>query len=133
MKQFLCDFYRILITEEVAKKINLNKKLPLVEILELKKNKSFVAKKAKIFKEEKKPGNIRWQKNYTPEDYLKLIYNSKCLVGNSSSGIREGSFLGVPAVNIGNRQNGRLSPSSVFNVLPKCDLISNKIQKISKF
>ena len=52
------DFYRILITEEVAKKINLNKKLPLVEILELKKNKSFVAKKAKIFKEEKKiPSN----------------------------------------------------------------------------
>ena len=34
--------------------MNLNKDLPLVEILEIKKNKSFVAKKAKIFNEEKK-------------------------------------------------------------------------------
>ncbi len=48
------DFYKILITEEVAKKINLQNELPLVEILEIKKNKSFVAKKAKIFNEEKR-------------------------------------------------------------------------------
>ena len=48
------DFFKILISEKVAKKLNLDKKLPLVEILELKKNKSFVAKKAKIFNEEKK-------------------------------------------------------------------------------
>ena len=51
------DFYKILISEQVAKKLNLDKKLPLVEILELKKNKSFVAKKAKIFNEEKKISN----------------------------------------------------------------------------
>ena len=52
------DFYKILITESLAKKINLDKDLPLVEIIELKKNKSFVAKKAKIFNEEKKiPSN----------------------------------------------------------------------------
>ena len=48
------DFYKILITTELSKKLNLDPKLPLVEILEIKKNKSFVAKKAKIFKEEKK-------------------------------------------------------------------------------
>ena len=48
------DFYKILITEQVANKLNLEKKLPLVEILEIKKNKSFIAQKAKIFKEEKK-------------------------------------------------------------------------------
>ena len=48
------DFYKVLITQEVANKLNLNKDLPLVEILEIKKNKSFVAKKAKIFNEEKK-------------------------------------------------------------------------------
>ena len=48
------DFYKILITKEIAKKLNLNTDLPLVEILEIKKNKSFVAKKAKIFNEEKK-------------------------------------------------------------------------------
>mgnify|MGYP001267126005 CR=1 FL=1 len=48
------DFYKILITEQVAEKLNLKKDLPFVEILEIKKNKSFVAKKAKIFNEEKK-------------------------------------------------------------------------------
>ena len=48
------DFYKVLITNSVADEINLDKKLPLVEILEIKKNKSFVAKKAKIFNEEKK-------------------------------------------------------------------------------
>ena len=51
------DFYKILISEQLATKLNLDKKLPLVEILELKKNKSFVAKKAKIFNEEKKISN----------------------------------------------------------------------------
>ena len=48
------DFYKILITEKVADKLNLQKSLPLVEIMEIKRNKSFIAKKAKIFKEEKK-------------------------------------------------------------------------------
>ena len=48
------DFYKILITEAVAKELSLNKDLPVIEIIEIKKNKSFVAKKAKIFNEEKK-------------------------------------------------------------------------------
>ena len=48
------DFYKILITEKVAEKINLNTELPLVEIIEIKKNKSFKVKKAKIYNEEKK-------------------------------------------------------------------------------
>ena len=48
------DFYKILITSKVAEKLNLQNDLPLVEIIEIKKNKSFVAEKAKIFNEEKK-------------------------------------------------------------------------------
>ena len=48
------DFYKILITEPVAKKLNLNIDLPIVEIIEVKKNKSFIAQKTKIFQEEKK-------------------------------------------------------------------------------
>ncbi len=48
------EFYKILITEPVAKKINLKLDLPMVEVIEVKKNKSFVAKKTKIYKEEEK-------------------------------------------------------------------------------
>ena len=47
------DFYKIVITQVVADKLNIDEDLPLIEILELKKNKSFIAKKAKIFTEEK--------------------------------------------------------------------------------
>ena len=46
------DFYKILITKAVADELNLKADLPLVEVIELKKNKSFIAKEAKIFKEE---------------------------------------------------------------------------------
>ena len=48
------DFYKISISNSVANELNLDKKLPLIEVIEIKKNKSFVAKKAKIFNEEKK-------------------------------------------------------------------------------
>ena len=48
------DFYKILITKPVADKLNLNTELPLVEVIEVKKNKSFVVEKTKIYKEEEK-------------------------------------------------------------------------------
>jgi UDP-hydrolysing UDP-N-acetyl-D-glucosamine 2-epimerase len=51
--------------------------------------------------------HIHFFKTMTPEDFLKLIYHSRCLVGNSSVGIRECAYLGVPVVNIGSRQDGR--------------------------
>ena len=51
------EFYKILITKAVADKINLSQRLPIVEISEVKKNKSFIAEKAKIYNEEKKISN----------------------------------------------------------------------------
>ena len=47
------DFYKILITESVADRLSIDRALPLVEIIEIKKNKSFIVKKAKIYSEEK--------------------------------------------------------------------------------
>jgi UDP-N-acetylglucosamine 2-epimerase len=40
---------------------------------------------------------------------------TSCLIGNSSSGIREGAFIGTPVLNIGTRQNTRLSGSNVVH------------------
>jgi UDP-N-acetylglucosamine 2-epimerase len=48
-------------------------------------------------------------------DFLKLLLHSKCLIGNSSVGIRECSYLGVPVVNIGSRQNRRLRGHNVID------------------
>ena len=46
---------------------------------------------------------------------MKLIKNTSCLIGNSSSGIREGSYLQVPVVNIGSRQNSRERGDNVLD------------------
>ena len=52
------EFYKIVISDAVANKLNIDRRVPLIEVLEIRKNKSFVAKKAKIFQEEKKiPAN----------------------------------------------------------------------------
>lgn len=50
------------------------------------------------------------------EAYAVLLRNSRCLVGNSSSGIRECAFLGVPVVNVGTRQEGRARAANVVDV-----------------
>lgn len=68
------------------------------------------------FRENVKPKNMHFFKNMAPTDFLRLLYNSKCLVGNSSVGIRECSYLGVPVVNIGSRQTGRERGRNVVDI-----------------
>jgi UDP-N-acetylglucosamine 2-epimerase len=74
-----------------------------------------VSKAIRVYREKYMLNNFHFYKNFEPDDFLKLINNSKCLIGNSSVGIRESSFLGVPVVNIGNRQNRRLKGENVRN------------------
>lgn len=74
-----------------------------------------VSKGLRAFREKENPDYIHFYKNFAIDDYAKLINNSVCLVGNSSSGIREGSFLGVPVVNIGTRQQGRERGENVID------------------
>jgi len=75
-----------------------------------------ISKGLRIFRESKKAKKIQFFKNFEPTDYLKLINNSSCIVGNSSSAIREASYLGVPAVNIGTRQQNREHGKNVITV-----------------
>ncbi len=70
----------------------------------------------RTFREQQQPENIHFFKNMSPTDFLYLLYNSRCLVGNSSVGIRECSYLGVPVVNIGSRQTGRDRGANVLDV-----------------
>lgn len=55
-------------------------------------------------------------RNLPPSRFLKLLTQASCLVGNSSAGIREASYLGVPVVNIGSRQHGRERAKNVIDV-----------------
>jgi UDP-N-acetylglucosamine 2-epimerase len=82
----------------------------------------------RMFREVEQPDNIRFFKNMIPADFLRLLYNCKCLIGNSSVGIRECSFLGVPVVNIGSRQAGRDRGANVIDVPYARDEIASAIQ-----
>ena len=65
------------------------------------------SKGIRSYRENNKINHIHFFKNMEPTDFLRLLANSKCLIGNSSVGIRECAYLGVPVVNIGSRQNRR--------------------------
>lgn len=80
------------------------------------------------YRELKNPSKIRFFKNMEPTDFLKLLFNSKCLVGNSSVGIRECAYLGIPVVNIGTRQNKRLRGNNVIDVAYNKEEIANAIK-----
>ena len=82
------EFYKILITKPVATKLKLNTNLPLLEIIEIKKNKSFVAEKAKIYNEEKKIPS----KAPVANVQISNISKNKILKGNKGS---ENIFLHI--------------------------------------
>ncbi|HLG55016.1 MAG TPA: UDP-N-acetylglucosamine 2-epimerase [Vicinamibacterales bacterium] len=74
------------------------------------------SKGIRVFREREKPQNLHLFRNMFPEDFLRLLVHSTAIVGNSSVAIRECSFLGVPAVNIGSRQQGRERGKNVIDV-----------------
>ncbi|MBX7146187.1 MAG: UDP-N-acetylglucosamine 2-epimerase (hydrolyzing) [Alphaproteobacteria bacterium] len=68
------------------------------------------------FRERNLLTNAHFFKNIPPEHFIQLLMKSKCIIGNSSVAIRECSYLGVPAVNIGTRQAGRDRGKNVIDV-----------------
>jgi UDP-hydrolysing UDP-N-acetyl-D-glucosamine 2-epimerase len=74
------------------------------------------SKGIRMFREKENPENFHLFRNMYPEDFLRLLCGATAIVGNSSVAIRECSFLGVPAVNIGTRQLGRERGHNVTDV-----------------
>lgn len=87
------------------------------------------SKGIRMFRENERPDNIHFFKNMESEDFLRLVYNSRCIIGNSSVGIRETSFLGVPSVNIGTREAGRERGRNVLDVGYNRDQIRKAVEK----
>ena len=87
------------------------------------------SKGIRLFREHEQPRRFNLFRNMFPEDFLRLLNNCSCLVGNSSVGIRECSFLGVPAVNVGNRQRGRERGFNVIDVDHKRETIGSAIRQ----
>ncbi len=87
------------------------------------------SKGIRVFRETKDASNFHFFKNMKPNDFLRLLKNADCLIGNSSVGIRECAFLGVPVVNIGSRQSGRDRGANVIDVNYDKESIKNAILK----
>ena len=75
-----------------------------------------VAKGLRVFRERYNPDYLALVRNFAVEDYARILNNTACIVGNTSSGLREGAFLGTPCVNIGSRQRDRERASNVLDV-----------------
>jgi UDP-N-acetylglucosamine 2-epimerase len=75
-----------------------------------------VSKGIRSFRELEGPTNIHFFKDIPPLDFLRMVNRSRCIIGNSSVAIRECSYLGVPAVNIGSREAGRERGPNVIDV-----------------
>tara|TARA_B100000579_G_scaffold25171_1_gene17712 strand:+ start:3610 stop:4767 length:1158 start_codon:yes stop_codon:yes gene_type:complete len=75
-----------------------------------------VSKAIRVFRETKDVNNMQFLIYLKSEYFLNLLRKTACLVGNSSAGIKECSYLGIPVVNIGSRQNGRMQGSNVIDV-----------------
>jgi UDP-N-acetylglucosamine 2-epimerase len=88
-----------------------------------------IAKGLRKYREKENPDFIHFYRNFSVEDYARLINNCACIVGNSSSALREGAFLGVPAVNLGTRQQNREHGENVIHVNYNSDEIEDAIRR----
>lgn len=91
------------------------------------------AKGIRVFRENNKEDGFHYYRNFSPEDYARVLNNCVCAVGNSSSFIREGAFLGMPAVIVGNRQEGREHADNVvYSAYDKEEILKKIEQQIKK-
>ena len=64
------------------------------------------------------------------EYFLTLLKNADLIIGNSSAGIREAPFFGVPSINIGTRQRGRSHNPDIINLTPKKSDILSSLKRV---
>lgn len=82
--------------------------------------------------ESKKHPNWLLVSSLNTETFTNCLRNAKTIIGNSSSGVLEAPTVGIPTVNIGNRQKGRMMAKSVLSCECKTNDISNSISRALK-
>lgn len=87
-----------------------------------------ISKEIRVFRNREKANWLRIITNVSPEHYLKILANTACAVGNSSSFVRDASFLGTPVVLVGKRQEGRERDQHVLPVPAKESAIKAAIR-----
>jgi UDP-hydrolysing UDP-N-acetyl-D-glucosamine 2-epimerase len=82
-----------------------------------------LSKAIRIHRDRAAGSRLRTLTNLGPEDYLRVLGAAACAVGNSSSFVRDASYLGTPVVLVGNRQEGRETAEHVTRVKVETDAI----------
>ena len=85
---------------------------------------------AKAFEPLRENGRCKVFPSIEFESFLSLLRNARYIMGNSSAGVREAQYLGVPAINIGSRQKNRSRSPHILNVSPKYDEIMTGIGRV---
>ncbi|MSR78368.1 MAG: UDP-N-acetylglucosamine 2-epimerase (hydrolyzing) [Candidatus Omnitrophica bacterium] len=88
-----------------------------------------ISKGIRMYREQGRLAHVHFLRNLPPEEFLSLAIHSACIIGNSSMAVREASFLGIPAVNIGNRQTGREFGRNVLHVPHDARAIQKAVQR----
>ena len=88
-----------------------------------------VAKGLRVFRERQSPNYLVLIRNFDVEDYARVLNNAGCIIGNTSSGLREGSYLGTPCVNIGSRQRDRERGVNVIDAPHETNAIHAAIER----
>jgi UDP-hydrolysing UDP-N-acetyl-D-glucosamine 2-epimerase len=88
-----------------------------------------LAKGIRTFRENRAPEWLELYINLPHEAYIKLMARTACIIGNSSSAIREGPFIGTPAVNVGSRQDHRQRGRNVLDVPHDRDAITDGVRQ----
>ena len=74
-----------------------------------------VAAGIRQFREQGLAQRCQFFRNLPAEDFARLMTHCTCMIGNSSAALREGAYLGTPAVSVGTRQHDReCGPNVVF-------------------
>tara|TARA_Y100000996_G_scaffold414285_1_gene404726 strand:- start:678 stop:1838 length:1161 start_codon:yes stop_codon:yes gene_type:complete len=93
---------------------------------------NLISKGIRTWREKNFEKKFWFLKNLPTETFYELLKKAKCMVGNSSSGIRECSYLGIPFVNVGTRQKNREKGQNTINASNNPKDISKAIKKALK-
>lgn len=87
-----------------------------------------ISKAIRVFRTHCAVDWLRTATNLAPENFLKVLAAASCAVGNSSSFVRDASFLGTPVVLVGNRQRFREVADHVLPVTSERGAIAASIR-----
>lgn len=90
-----------------------------------------VSHEIRASREQGQLGNVRFVINLAPEVFVDLAISANLMIGNSSFGIREASFIGLPVINVGKRQFGRQKAINVLDC-PTIESIDTLVPKVQK-